>query len=81
MSCTCPKWASDDSSLWNLQELADAEGAASGKSKAAKKEAGGSKAKAAKPAQASKEQKAANLKPAEAKRKDLTVSMHPTVLL
>lgn len=80
MCLTTSQWASDDSGSCNLQELADAEAAASGKSKAAKKDAKGSKAKAAKPAQAPKEQKAANPKPADAKRKDLTVSMHPTVL-
>lgn len=70
------QWASNDSELCHPQELADAEAAASGKSKAAKKDAGGSKAKAAKPAQAPKDQKAANPKPADAKRKDLTVCMH-----
>ena len=63
----------------NLQELADAEFAATGKGKAAKRDAAGSKGKAGKPAQAPKEQKAAsNAKPAEAKRKDLTVPcFHP----
>ena len=57
-----------------MQELADTEAAATGKPKAAKKDAGGSKTKAAKPAQVPKEQKAASdEKTAGVKRKDLTV--------
>lgn len=51
-----------------------------GKPKAAKKDAGGGKAKPAKAAHAPKEQKAASQKPAEARRKDITVGFVSSAL-
>ena len=59
-----------------MQELEDAEAAAAGKGRSAKKDGAGAKKPAGKPTQAPKEQPAGNGKPAqpaEAKRKDLTV--------
>ena len=59
-----------------MQELEDAEAAAAGRGKGAKKEGAGAKKPVGKPAQAPKEQQPSNGKPtqpAEAKKKDLTV--------